>query len=422
VSVQPRANVLNMKQVAVNTAIVIGTLVLAFLVWEFREAVILFIFSLAIAAASRPYVEALANRGLPRTLALVLVYVLFIGFLVALFWAVGSSILSDIQHLFDNLAVTYEQIWKDWPKGTQIQQFLINQLPAPQDLYKSFSPERANAMLGGLLGFTLNSATLLGQFFTVLMLSIYWGIDRVHFERLWLSLLPVDSRARARDIWRNIERDFGTYIRSEVLQSIIAGVLLGLGLWAIGLKYPILLALFGALAWLIPWLGGVIALIPIVITGLSQSLGLGVFAAVYALGILFFLEFWLEPRFIRRRQRQFSSLLSILLIIALIQPYGLMGFLVAPPLAAAIELIFRYNLQSKPVPASIQSAEQIAILRGRIIQIREMLARSPEPPEPQTLNILKRLETLVDQTDQALRQAETRNGNGQVPEPNQQRI
>jgi putative permease len=340
-------------------------------------------------------------------MAIILIYVLLFVVFVAIFWAVGSPLLSEIQHLADNLATTYDQIWKNWPNGTEVQQFLIGQLPPPAELYKSFSPERASSTVSSLLGFTILSANFLGQIVTILILRIYWSVDRVHFERLWLSLLPVDSRARARDIWRNIERDFGAYVRSEVLQSIIAGVLIGVGLWLMGIKYPILLALFAGLAWLIPWLGGVLAIIPIALTGLSQSLGSGIIAAVFAIGVLFFLEFYIEPRFILRRQRQFSSLLSILLIIALSQPYGLMGFIVAPPLAAAIELIFRYNLQGKSPSESMQTTEQISILRGRIIQIREVLTRSSDTSKPYITSLVGRLEDLVNQTDRTLRRTQS---------------
>jgi putative permease len=398
---------MTMKQITINTVIVIGILVLAFLLWQFREAFILFIFSLAVAAAARPYVEALVNHRLPRALAIILVYVIFLGALVGIFWAIGSSFANEVQRLSNSLAVLYDQIWNTWPEGTQVQQFIVSQLPSPTDLYQGLASEQADSAISGLLGFTLTSATILGHFLTVLMLSIYWSMDRVHFERVWLSLLPVSSRASARDIWRNIEHDFGAYVRSEVMQSILAGLLLGVGLWAMGMPYPTLLALFGALAWLIPWLGGILAILPIALVGFSHSLGLGIFASAYALGVLFFLEFYIEPRFIHRRQQQFSSLLSILLIIALVQPFGLMGFLVAPPLAAAIELVFRYNLRTRPLPESVQTAEQISLLRGRIIQIRETLLHTSKEVEPQTNSLLNRLETLVDQSDLALRQQET---------------
>jgi predicted PurR-regulated permease PerM len=77
----------------------------------------------------------------------------------------------------------------------------------------------------------------------ILFLSIYWIINQIHFERLWLSLLPTGLRRQARDIWRTIEIDLGAYMRSELFQSLAAGLLLGLGYWALGSPYPVLLAL-----------------------------------------------------------------------------------------------------------------------------------------------------------------------------------
>lgn len=411
---------MNIKQVSINAFFVIGTLVLAFILWQFREALILFVFSLVVAAAARPYIENLVTRGVSRPIATTLTFLLFLALIFAIFWAVGRNMVLEIQSLSNRLAATYELIWITWPDGTELQQFLITQLPPPEDLYENFSPERAGSLLSGLMGFTSISANFLGQMVTILILSIYWSIDRVHFERLWLSILPVDSRARARDMWRNIERDFGAYIRSEVLQSLFAGLLLGIGLWLLGIQFPILLAIFAALAWLIPWLGGVLAIIPIALTGFSQGLWWGVFATTFAISVLFFLEFYVEPRFFLRRQRQFSSLLSILLIIALSKPFGLLGFLVAPPLAATIELIFRYNLQNRTISESRQASEQILILRRRIAQIREILSQGTEPPEPQIASLLGRLETLVDQTDRALRQQQP--GQKVLQPPDQLRI
>jgi predicted PurR-regulated permease PerM len=391
---------MSIKRIAINTAIVLGTLSVLFLIWEFREAVILFGFSLAIAAAARPYVELMADRGIPSALAIVIVYLVFIVSLVALLWAVGSSITHELQQLFDQFTLTYEQMWSMWPKGSQVEKLIIQQLPPPDTLYKSFSPERTGPMLNSLLGITMSWATLLGQFFTILMLGIYWSADRVHFERLWLSVLPVESRARSRDVWRDIERDFGGYVRSELLQSILAGVLLGFGLWAMGVHYPTLLAVFAALAWLIPWLGGVLVLLPVGLTAFSQSWVLGAGATAYAIGVLFFLEFVIQPRIIRRRQ--FSSLLSILLIIALAEPYGLLGFIVAPPLAAAIELIFRYNLQSRPQTQEARDQKQVSELHARIDRLRQVAEKNAENIEPQTLNLLSRLETLVDKADDVI--------------------
>ena len=400
------------RQIAINTAVALGILLLGVLLYEFREAVIVFIFSLAIAAATRPFVTSMTRRKVPSGLAILLVYLLFAIFIIGIFWAAGSSLISEIQHLSDNLAIRYDQIWSTWPKGSDFQKTIVQQIPPPTELYKALTPERVSTTLTSLLGFTRSSVTLIGEVFTVLVLSIYWSMDRVHFERLWLSLLPAKSRARSREVWRAIERDFGEYVRSQVYQSILAGLLLGVGLWAMGVPYPTLLATFGALVWLIPWLGGVLAVLPIALAGFSQSLGLGIFATVFSIGVLLLLDFIVEPRFVRKRQ--FSSLLSIVLIIALIGPFGLLGFIVAPPLAAAIELIFWYNLQGRQTPAAAQTVEQVNELQTRVFQVREAVARSTTPLEPQTLNLLSRLEELVNRADQIIEDEEPQAASNRV--------
>lgn len=388
---------MNLRSVATTTLIVLSTLAVLYLLWLFSEALVLFIFSLAVAAAIRPFVDRLTEHGLPRIRALFLVYLLILASFLVISIAVGSSLLNELQQFSDNLARTYDSIWAEWPNGTGFQKMIVRQLPPPADLYDSFSPEESGTTLQGLLGVTMSSASFLGQIVTILILSIYWSIDRVYFERLWLSLLPVESRARSRDIWRDIERDFGTYSRSEIFQSILAGILLGLGLWAMGMKYPTLLAIFGALAWLVPWLGGLLAVLPVAMVGFSQGIGLGILGSVYAIGVLVFIEFFVQPRFIRKRK--FSALLPILLMVALVEPFGMLGFIVAPPIAAAVELGFHYYLQNRQTSFSLESARRISALRARILEVRKIAEQNDRPLEPQTLSMLQRLENLIRKAD-----------------------
>jgi len=164
-----------------------------------------------------------------------------------------------------------------------------------------------------------------------------------------------------------------------------------------GVQYATLLAVFSALIWLIPWLGGVLALASITVVAPSM----GILAGAYTLGLLFLLEFLIKPRFIRRGQ--FSTLLSILLIIALVEPFGLLGFIVAPPLAAAIELLVRYNLQMRGQPLGIESAQRISQLRARVDHLRAIDANGETQLEPSTRNILGRLEKLVDRADEVVK-------------------
>jgi len=175
---------MNLKRVAIYAAVVMGTLALVHLVWVFRQALILFLFSLAVAASARPYVEWLARYGLRRMWALLIVYLISLALFSALLMIVGRSLLSELQQLTDNTIRWYDQIWAEWPLGTEIQQTIVRQLPAPANLYESFSLDQENSSMLGLFGFTTLSAAFLGQVVAIIILSVYWGFDRVHFERL----------------------------------------------------------------------------------------------------------------------------------------------------------------------------------------------------------------------------------------------
>ena len=134
-------------------------------------------------------------------------------------------------------------------------------LPTPDKLFEAVTGEQGQFVLPAVLSFTEGVGGIASGVILVLFLSIYWSINQIHFERLWLSLLPSEQRKQARGVWRTIEPNLGAYIRSEIVQSLLAGLLLGLGYWLLGSQYPILMALIGALAWLIPLVGAPLAVI-----------------------------------------------------------------------------------------------------------------------------------------------------------------
>jgi predicted PurR-regulated permease PerM len=103
---------------------------------------------------------------------------------------------------------------------------LANQLPPSQELFGSLVNEDG---FQGLMGITTNLFGFFASLASILILSLYWSADSIHFERLLLSLIPVDKRPTARRIWRGIDKGIGAYIRSEFIQSMLAGLLLWLG-------------------------------------------------------------------------------------------------------------------------------------------------------------------------------------------------
>jgi predicted PurR-regulated permease PerM len=392
-----------MRRLAGFTLIILATLTAAIVFWEFRVAVVLFSLSLAVAAAVRPLVDWLAARRLPRGLALLVTYVICVGGLIALVVILSRPLLTDLQQLTQDLMSGYEQIEAQWPTGSPLQQSLAQQLPAASDLSQAITGPQGGTVVQAVLGLTLGSFDLLGQLLIVLVLSLYWSSDQEHFKRLWFSLLPFQARARARDVWQNIETGFGAYLRSQVIQTVLAALLLGFGYQVLGLKYPVALALIGAIGWLIPWAGVLLAVIPAVLMGLMINPLLAVLAGALTIGVLAFLEYVVEPRLFNRGR--FSSLLAVIVLLVLADEYGFMGILAAPPLAAAIQIfagqIIRATTRSMATPAAhpIDLTQPIGVLRERLASVQARLAAQPES-RPDLVNLVERLTQLIEQATQ----------------------
>jgi putative permease len=382
-----------MKRLAWLTAIILATLTAALLFWEFRAAVVLFIVSLVIAATVRPLVDWFAARRLPRGLALLFTYLVCVGFIIALLVILSGPLLTDLQQLTKDVTSGYEQLRAQWPNGTPFQKSLAQQLPAASDLYAAITGPQGSTLVQTALGLTLGSFDLLGQLLISLVLSIYWSTDQEHFKRLWVSLLPVEMRARSREIWQNMETGLGGYLRSELIQSVLALILLSIGYQLLGLRYPAALALIGTIGWLIPWVGILIVVIPAVLVALSISPLLALLTAVFAIGVLVFLEFVVEPRLFNRWR--FSSLLVVIVVLVMVDQLGLIGILIAPPLAAVIQIFASQLFRPAMQPATPQAEQPISVLEERLQSIQSRLAGQPEPPPPELTSLVDRLTQLI---------------------------
>jgi putative permease len=388
-----------MKKLAIDALLVLSTLAVLFLLWEFREALWIFVFSLALGAATRPVVESDHLQRFPRGLVLVLVYLVGIILVVILLLALGNPLFKEMQVLSDSLAHTYETIYQRWPNGGQFEKAIAAQLPPPSDLYQALTGESGTGIARTLLGVTLLSFTTLSQVFVIIVLSIYWSIDRVHFERLWLSVLPVERRAWARNVWRDTEHGVGQYLRNEAARSILVGLALGVGLSLMGVPYPTLLGVAGAFFSLIPWLGLFLVIVLVAAAGFSVSLPVGAAAVLFSLAILVALEVFIQPRILGRLY--YSPLLMVLAAIPLADEYGLLSILLAPPLAATLQLFFRSIQQPSPQEMDASVAVKMADIRQRVEQVHALAdqPRTNGEMEPQTNSMLQRLDGLVEKAD-----------------------
>ena len=390
-----------MKRVAFYTTVIAATLALLVILWQFRSVGILLLVSLVLAAALRPSVEFLINHGLPPTPARVLVYLSLVAGIGLGIFLLSGPLMKELQHLSNYLVVTYNVTYQTWSEGTSIQQAIVERLPGDQ-LNETML---GVAALQSLFGVTQSVATLIGGTVIIIALSLYWSVDRIHFERLWLSLLPAHRRIQARRIWLKTESTMGAYMRSEIIQSVLAVVLLAVGYALIGHDYPIFTGLLAGIAWIIPLVGFVIAALLSFLLGLASSGGMpmAVAALVVTTVVLAFLEFVVEPRLFRRNQ--FSGVLIIIVIMMLVNAYGLVGFLIAPPLAVAVQVLL--GQIARVVRNGPTTAVQLKTIEKRLQAINERYSPDGDnngqmPPE--IASLYGRLKELVAEAGEAARE------------------
>jgi predicted PurR-regulated permease PerM len=382
-----------MKRVAAVTAVALATLLLAVVLWKLRGAAVLFLLSLVTAAALRPFVDGLERRGLRRSLALAAVYVVAVAVAAAVVVLGVRAAVDELDRATLLLAAGYER-WLVRAEGWHpLPDLLLHRLPTAGALFGTVAGGRPEVLTRRLLGVTFGVVDVAGRFVVVVALSAYWSASRESFERLWLSLLPAPRRARARDVWRHVDTGVGAHLRSEIGQSLAAVLLLAGTFHYMHLPVAILPALLIGLLRLVPLVGAPAAVLTAFLAGSAAGTGVGVVAAGLTLAVIVTLDRLLARRLCRARR--FSGTLTVLMVVALSDAYGLLGLVMAVPLGAAAHIFVERMLLTQPTRR--RRADRLSDLEQRLSRLGQLTARLPPEETSEVTSLVIRLGRAVAQ-------------------------
>jgi predicted PurR-regulated permease PerM len=188
---------------------------------------------------------------------------------------------------------------------------------------------------GYLLGYSSRAIKVLGLGATTLVLSFYLLADGKRTQGVIYAIVPRDYHMRLARILQNMETIVGGYMRGQLITCAAIGVFVFLLLAIARVPNALSLALFAALVDVIPFIGGLLVIIPAVLTALP--LGLTVAGVVLA-SLLVYMEF--ESRIlVPRVYGQVLRLSPTAVILALVAGgtlMGVIGALLALPIAAGL--------------------------------------------------------------------------------------
>jgi predicted PurR-regulated permease PerM len=286
-----------------------------------------------LAAALEPVVGWLEGR-MPRLLAIILTYLVLLLLLGALIWAVIPSLVAQVQDLgsaFPNLierARSFIERWSGSLPGDSFRNTILSQL-------SSLGPT--------LLRLPLTATSAISGLLMVLFISFYLLRESSRMQDFLLSLFPDDRRGSIHEVMTAMGQAMGGYFRGVIINGVIVGIITFIGLLIIGIDCALVYGALAGILELIPIAGPIVATIIIVGLTLLESPGQALAALIFMV-ILQQVENNILVPLIMRSQTEVSSLLTILAIFAGGAIGGLLGALIAIPVAAALRVLVRQVL------------------------------------------------------------------------------
>ncbi|MDT8861513.1 AI-2E family transporter [Alkalihalobacillus sp. MEB130] len=280
-----------------------------------------------------PLVEKMHDSGMSRPLAVLLIFLLIV-FTLGFLLTIGlPSFIKQIQHAFETIPAQIRELERE----TQRLQQYIETLPAP--LQTQTQEWRVQLVQMGESAFDqIEQAALfliksMFSFIVIPFLVFFFLKDHDAIRRISWYVTPRKWRDALKKYIKDVDHTFGSYIRGQLLVSLSVFIISTIGLWIIGVPYPILLGLFMGAMDLIPYFGPFIGAVPAVIIAFLQSWQLGVATIILIFVIQQIEGNILSPVIVGKTLHLHPALIILALLVG-VEVGGFLGMLIAVPILA----------------------------------------------------------------------------------------
>ena len=311
---------------------VLTALLLAQAVVLVKDVIVLLVISAFLAIGLNPAVEFLQRRRFKRSMAVAAVIgavLLFFGGFVA---AAAPPVAKQATEFQEKVPEYAERLRENKTFARLDDQFKIR-----EKLTKTVN-DNAGAAAGNAITVARGILTVVFKTVTVLILTLYFLSAYPKIKRGGYRLIPRSRRARVGLIADEILARVGGYVLGNLATSVVAGVAAFIFFMIVGIPYPLALAMLVAIFDLIPLVGATIAAVVCTAVAFFVSVQVGVISTVYFLIYQQVENFVVVPR-VMKRTVDISPLATIVAALVGGTLMGVIGALLAIPVAAAIQLI-----------------------------------------------------------------------------------
>lgn len=302
------------------------------------QVFVLIIISLFLAMGLNPTVDALQSRNLKRSSAVAVVVVVALA-IIALF---GLIVIPPVATQANELIESAPQLLDSLRSNATLNQLNID-YGFIDSLEKKFEEWISDGKIltgafGGVLG--VGRTVLSGAFstLTVLVLTLYFLISLPAVTKIFYRLAPASRRARVSSIGDAIISRVGSFVGSQVLIAGLAALFVFALALGLALPYAAALSMVILFVALIPLIGHFLGASIVILVALTQSPSKALLALILYTAYVQIENFIITPR-IMKRSLAIPGLVTIVAALLGTSLLGLVGGILAVPIAAAILLI-----------------------------------------------------------------------------------
>lgn len=308
------------------TGVVIVVVVLVMVLWRALEVLLLMFAAVLVAVLLRFMSGVISRRTrLGDFWSLSLVLALLLGASTAAIWVVGPAVVTEVRALGEGIAASIAEM-EELLRRNALGAWVLDNIPEV-DVVEA---QQIWSRIGGI------GATVLGAlaaFFVTLLVGVFFAYNPQLYVAGVMRLIPLARRARAAEV---LER-LGVTLRWWLVGQLISMVMLWLSTWLVlhllGVPLAFILGLLTGVLNFVPYIGPLIALIPIAMVAFLHSPVIGLIA-VAAYFVLQNIEGDLIMPIVFEKTVSIPPALTVISQILMGTLMGMLGVLLATPLLA----------------------------------------------------------------------------------------
>jgi predicted PurR-regulated permease PerM len=323
------------ERVAFRTVLLVAALVLLFL--AFQQLITLFIAVLAtvlVAILLDAGATRLERRRIPRPLGALLTLLAGVAVFAALMVLIIPPFVEETNNFVDNVPQIADDLQERVHDITGASRSEIGD--RAQKFAKKYT-DNPEKLIGPLTSIGFGVAGVLAALVLLLIIAYYMAAKPEPLVEGMLRLFPPDRREHAQHVMGRLRDAWIGWMQGVMVDMVVTGVLLYLGLSLIGLEYAIVFAVISALLVLIPYYGAFLGGIPPVLFGFADSPGKGLLALAVYVGVQQIESNFTIPLVMSRTVNLHPAVIAIgVLVVGRL--FGFAGLFVAVPVLSFITI------------------------------------------------------------------------------------